>query len=214
MIVLDVEQGSAEWFRARAGIPTASEFSNILTPTGKIPTNSKVDNYRHKLLAEWLVGGEVESYQSQWMSRGQELEGSAREMYCFARDVKVDVVGFVTNDAGTYGCSPDGLIGDSRGLEIKCPAPHTHVSYLLKGKLPTEYIPQIQGSLMVTGRESWDFMSYHPQMAPLILTVERDEKYISDLAEALDRFLEVLEQSKTKLAPYYERTHTHRTTAA
>jgi hypothetical protein len=34
MIILDLEQGTPEWLQARLGIPTASNFGNIITPTG------------------------------------------------------------------------------------------------------------------------------------------------------------------------------------
>ena len=69
-------------------------------------------------------------------------------------------------------CSPDGLIGDNGGLEIKCPSQGVHVEYLLSGKMPTKYTLQVQGFLYVTGREWCDFMSYHPSMKPMIVKME------------------------------------------
>lgn len=200
MRIVDVEQRSPEWFEARLLTPTASQFGNILTPTGKAPTASKVENYRNTLLAEWLAGGEVESYQSQWMTRGIDLEGQAREAFTFLTDLEVREVGFCVNDEPhPIGCSPDGLIGDDGGLEIKCPAPHTHVKYLLDQKLPTEYVPQVQGSMLVTGADYWYFMSFHPRMDPLLIKVERDGEYIALLSEALASFVERLEAGKQAL---------------
>jgi hypothetical protein len=53
--ILNVIQGSAEWFDARCGKPTASRFSAIVTPTGK-PTASKERRaYMLELLAERLT---------------------------------------------------------------------------------------------------------------------------------------------------------------
>lgn len=199
MKILEHEQRSPEWFAARAGVPTASEFHNILTPTGKEPTGQKVVNYRNKLLAEWLVGGEVESYTNQWMQRGIETEAEAREAFTFIMDLEVTEVGFCLRDEPLVGCSPDGLVDNDGGLEIKVPAPHTHVQYLLDGKVPTEYIPQLQGSMMVTGRDYWFFMSYHPGMDPLILKVIRDDDYITKLAGAVGKFLADLESRKQEL---------------
>ena len=57
---------------------------------------------------------------------------------------------------------------------------------LLTGKVPTIYIPQIQGSMMVTGFDSWNFLSYHPAIKPLTQGVYRDEKYIALLREAVE----------------------------
>jgi hypothetical protein len=84
-------------------------------------------------------------------------------------------VGLCLHDEFECGASPDGLVGDDGGLEIKCPLPHTHVSYLRAGDVTGKYIPQIQGCLWITGREWWDFMSYHPAMEDLIVRVYRDE---------------------------------------
>lgn len=195
----DVEQGTESWHKLRCGVPTASQFSNILTPTGKPTTGQRAINYRNTLLAEWMIGGAVESYQSEWMLRGSAYESEAREAFTFIMDIQVDEVGFCLSDNPYSGCSPDGLIGEDGGLEIKVPAPHTHVQYLIDGKAPNDYIPQLQGSMMVTGRDYWYFMSYHPGMDPLILKVERDDDYITKLAEALGQFNDDLQLHKQKL---------------
>lgn len=199
MKIIDAEQRSPDWFAAKAGVPSASGFHNILTPTGKPTTGAKAVNYRNTLLAEWLVGGEIESYTNQWMQRGVEMEAEARESFEFITDMTVDEVGFCKSEAPVCGCSPDGLIGGGEGLEIKCPAPYTHVQYLLDGRVPNEYIPQIQGSMLVTGRDLWWFMSYHPGMDPLIIGVSRDDDYIGALAEALGKFNRELSECKQKL---------------
>jgi len=74
------------------------------------------------------------------------------------------------------------------GLEIKCPMLKTHLKYFLDKKLPTEYFCQVQGSMYITGFDTWDFMSYFPGLKPFIITVERNEGFISKLDEALDEF--------------------------
>ena len=59
-------------------------------------------------------------------------------------------VGLVTNsDLEGQHASPDGLISDDSGFETKCPQPATHAKYLSEGRLPPEYKPQVQGSMMV-----------------------------------------------------------------
>jgi hypothetical protein len=180
MIVVDCPQYSDTWWSSRVGIPTASCFKDILTSTGK--KASAFDRYANTLAAERLMGRTPESFESDWMKRGTELEPQARAFYCFDADRDVPEVGFCTLDDGSAGASPDGLM-DDRGLEIKCPAPHTHVEYLAKGKLPAAYLPQVQGSMWICEREQWDFLSFHPDMPPLLITVDRDEKFIALLAE-------------------------------
>lgn len=204
MIILDVEQGSEAWFQARAGVPTASAFKRILTGTGK-PTSASVrDTYMYELIAEWM-GAQVESFQSEWMARGTELEPQARAYYEFMVDADVVEVGTVFKDARReYSCSPDGLVDDDGGLEIKCPKASTHIKYLLGGKLPTEYVPQVQGSMLVTGRKWWDFLSFHPDLDPFLIRVERDEDYISALETELTKFIQKRDEKLIQLNPISE----------
>lgn len=198
MIVVDCEQRSDAWFRARAGVATASNFGKLLTSTGKL--SSQAEGYADQLVAEWLTGYPISMEQTQWMQRGVELEGEARAYYEFNREVDVTEVGLLLRDDRRVGCSPDGLVGDDGMLEIKCPAPHTHVNYLIGGELPGQYQAQVQGQLYVAERQWCDFVSYHPDMAPLIVRVERDEDYIETLANALDSLIAKVDQRKEKLA--------------
>jgi putative phage-type endonuclease len=197
MIILNVEQNSPEWFEARCGIPTASSFKEIITSTGKASTSAS--NYMNKLLAEWVTGNKTETKQSEWMERGVLLEQEARDFYEFQTDKKVKQVGLVYRDeTKMVACSPDGLL-DNSGLEIKCPAPHTHIKYLLSGKLPAEYVPQVQGSIWVTGADSWDFISYHPDIDPMLIHVERDDEYIEKLESEVNKFVSKLIKQRERL---------------
>lgn len=196
MIILDIDQGSDEWLQARAGIPTASNFDKIVTSKGD-PSKSATA-YRHKLLGEWLAGPE-ESFKSDAMDRGNALEGDARSLYSVFRDKDIGQVGLIyKDDTRLVSCSPDGLM-DNGGLEIKCPLAHTHIKYLMDNKLPSKYIAQVQGSMYVTGMDTWDFMSYHPKIAPLILTIERDNDYISKMNELIEKFIVKLLIDREKL---------------
>jgi hypothetical protein len=187
MIIHDVEQGTPEWFAARLGIPTASEFSKIYTPTGKVSTQAK--GYMNKLLAEIITGEPVQTFEkTPWMERGNELEQEAADFYEFLKDTEVSKIGFCTNDAREYGCSPDRLIGETGGLEIKVVAPHTMASYLLSSEIDMDYWPQVQGNMLVTGRDWWDWMAYCPKMPPLIIRVGRADEYIAGLTERLKTF--------------------------
>lgn len=196
MVINDCEQGSPEWFRARLGIPTASEFSKIITGTGKASTQA--GDYMNRLLAEWLAGEHLEAWEgNQWTERGKELEEEARSYYEMTKNVDVVQVGFVTNDIA--GCSPDGLVGEDGGVEIKGPSPGVHVSYLLADKLPTIHIPQIQGSMWILDRDWWDFISYHPVLDKLVIRVHRDGKYISLLSKAVQNFTDKMLEKKHQL---------------
>lgn len=184
MIILDVEQGSPEWNAARVAIPSASKFKDVITSTGN-PSKS-VTKYCNLLLAEAMAGKKFVSFQSSWMGRGIEMEPEACDLYEFETGNDVRHVGLCYQDEKKlWSCSPDGLIGEDGGLEIKCVSPAVQVEfqlrYLQTGKAPSEHIAQVQGSMFVTGRKWWHFMSYHPDLDPLIIRVERDNDFIMKL---------------------------------
>ena len=188
----DVVQGSAEWFSARAGFLSASCFGEIFTPTGKEATGAKVENYANRLISERITGKPCESgFSSAAMERGHIIEIEARAFYEMTFDIDVTQVGLVEN--GDYSCSPDGLIMEGgqiiKGLEIKSPLAHTQIGYLKKGVLPTQYIPQVQGSMFVCEVNQWDFLSYHPDLKPLLLTIERDQEWLDNLSPVAEEFL-------------------------
>jgi YqaJ-like viral recombinase domain len=184
--IVSCEQGSPEWFAARLGLPTASEFSTVMAKGkdgGKSVTRK---TYMLKLAGEILTGEPMESYSNVHMERGKEQEAEAREAYELMRDVDTLQVGFIVN--GDKGCSPDSLIGSDGGLEIKTALPHIQVERLLKGDLPAEHRAQVQGNMWVTERQYWDFVSYCPRLPLLIVRVPRDDGYIATLAGAVKEF--------------------------
>jgi len=199
IIIDDMEQGSESWFTARRGIPTASCFSKIITPTGGKSTQSKA--YMNTLLYEWWTGKSEDDFQSDWMARGQDVENDAREAYKFIKSKDVKQVGIVYKDSRKLiSCSPDGMLED-RGQEIKCPKASTHVGYILGGmKIPNAYIPQAQGGMYVTGFDKWEFMSYHPDMKPLMVTVNRDDEYIKKMDELLTKFVNEMLEKREQLS--------------
>lgn len=190
------EQGSPEWLAARLGIPSASMFAKIVTTKGI--WSASADAYINQLVAERLTGEREEVFQSHHMLRGTELEPDARDLYSLISDAEVTEVGFCLHDTLSAGCSPDGLIGEDGGLEIKCPAPSTHVEYLRGEVLPSKYKQQVMGCLWITGREWWDFVSYHPTMKPLIVRVERDEEYIAALENCVTKAVHLIEENVEK----------------
>lgn len=187
MQIIDCEQGTDDWFKARMGIPTASEFSTILAKGKDGGKSVGRATYMMKLAGEILTGEPMEAYSNVHMERGKLLEDEARDGYAFMRDVDPARVGFVRN--GNRGCSPDSLIGDNGGLEIKTALPHIQIDRLIKGTLPPEHKAQVQGNIWLCEREWWDFVSYcSPRLPLLIVRVPRDDGYIANLAGAVDQF--------------------------
>lgn len=191
-IYRDLTQGSVEWLAIRKGRPTASRFSDIVTATGK--PSASAGPYIRELIAECFCpdfptwGGNAAT------DRGVELEPAAREAFGLHTGLAIEQVGFVISDDNTCGCSPDSLVVStlgtthSAGVEIKCPAPKTHVGYVLDGVLPDVYRAQVHGSMIVTGFNIWHFYSHFPGLKPLHVVVQRDD-YTELLAKALTAFV-------------------------
>jgi len=201
----NVPQGSDAWLALRLGIPTASNFHKIVTPTGKLSTQAR--GYMFTLIAERLLGYSVEEIGNlHWIARGKELEPKAITMYEFERDVETEPVGFVTTDDGRMGCSPDRLIKNRPGaLELKCPAPQTHICYMIDG-FGTDYVPQVQGQMLIGEWEWVDRYSHHPDLPPVLQRTLRDDAFIAKLRDALDAFCEQYDRTleKVKARGYFE----------
>jgi|26BtaG_2_1085354.scaffolds.fasta_scaffold11698_3 putative phage-type endonuclease len=198
MIISETPQGTPEWLTERAGIPTSSSFDMIVTSAGK-PSKQR-QKYLYTLAAERITGVKTEHYQSVAMQNGIALEDEARSMYEFITGNEVKQVGACFPDEKRRcASSPDGLIGKDGAIEIKCPSAHTHIEYLLKGKLPVTYFAQVQGQMFVTARKYVHFFSYYPGLKPLLIKVEQDKDFIMALAIELEIFCKELDEVTERL---------------
>jgi len=188
--IFEMEQGSDAWKLARLGIPTASEFQTIIAKGRGGGESKGRKTYLYKLAGECLTGEPGYSYTNDHMERGKQMEDEARELYSFAREQECQRVGFIRN--ANKGCSPDSLIGHDGGLEIKTKLPHLQLEVLDYGEVPSEHVAQLQGFLLVTGRQWIDFVSYWPGLKLFVKRVQRDEHYIATLKVAIDEFNEEL----------------------
>ena len=169
MNTVECEQGSGEWFQAKLGCLSSARIASAIA---KYRDKKKRDDemacrydLRLELACERLTGKTAEHYVSTYMEQGTEREPIARAEYEMRNGVYVSQIGFVYHPRIEWaGCSPDGLVGDSGLIEIKCPKVETHLEYLLGDKIPDKYLPQMLWQLACTGREWNDFVSYHPDM--------------------------------------------------
>jgi putative phage-type endonuclease len=187
IIIHQVEQGSLEWFNLRVGMVTASKFSDIIK-NGKNGQESQCRlTLIETLTAEILINKKLDFGQSFSMKQGIEREPLAKIAYEQKTFNRVDRVGLIQIEDYYIGCSPDGLINDNGGIEIKCPEPKKHLEYLKSETMPSEYIAQVQGCMWVSNRKYWDFVSYNPDFPEhlqlKIIRVNRDEEVIAKIAK-------------------------------
>ncbi len=199
----EFEQYSDEYWAVRNGLPTASSASKLITSAGKTSTQYK--ELALTLAADMYAGKAVDSWEGNGATqRGTELEPEAREAYEFIKGVDVEQVGFVTDNNGIYGASPDGTVGQDGLVEIKCQMAKGHVKtldYFAKnGKAPPDYISQCQMQMFVTGRGYCDLFHYHPSLPPIIIRQIADKEFfavlesqIKEVIKERERLIKVLE---------------------
>lgn len=199
MKTLDVPQRSQQWYDARRGMVTCSRFDSILTPKTEKPASAQW-SLINELIAESILPPEqgVIRGMTAEMEQGVILEAEARCSYELEyASAPVKEVGFVIHSSGLFGGSPDALVGETSGVEIKCPAGPTHIGYIREGVLPSEYRCQVHGYLIVTGRKQWDFFSYCRNLPPFKLTVSRDS-FTDKLEAELFNFVQRYDAERVK----------------
>lgn len=168
---LNIPQGTPEWHAARAGWVTCSELSSLMAKgDGKMRTK-----YLRQLAAECLIGRSASSFKGNiYTEMGKDTEPVARELLELEVGRPIIETGIIRNHDIGVSCSPDGLVGDDEMAEFKCCIPTVQIERLEKGTLPSEYVLQVQGSLLVTGRKACWFQSYSPDLPRLVIRVEPD----------------------------------------
>lgn len=198
--IFTCDQNTPEWFAARAGIPTASEFHTVMA-SGRSGGESKTrKTYLYKLAGELITGESTEGYTNAHMERGHVMEEDARRKYSFIADAEVQSVGFLRN--GDKGASPDGLIGDRGMFEAKSKLPHMLIDCLMRDDFPPEHKAQCQGALWVAEREWIDIVVYWPKLPLFVKRAYRDEAYIASIATAVKNFNEELAEIVEKIRGY------------
>jgi hypothetical protein len=199
MKIHNVEPSSGEWLSLRLGIPTASMMHKILTPA-KLEFSKQARAYAFRLVAEKLLNESLDSIDHiEHVQRGKDLEPQAVNMFELVEEVKTAPVGFITTDDLRVGATPDRLIvGEAAALECKCPAPWTHLEYLVDG-FGADYIIQVQGQAYVGEFEYVSRWSYHPALPPVLAKTYRDEAIIGKLRVALDQFLDMRDEIERRV---------------
>lgn len=166
-LVVDCEQRTEEWHRARLGKLCGSKAADMLSSRKDGKPAAGRQNLLTQLVLERITGRSHESgYQSRYMEQGAEREVDATGQYEALTGQPVFSVGFLQHAELAAGVSLDGYIGSLDApegiIEIKCPIPATHLEYLETGVVPGDYLKQITHALWLTGAQWCDWMSFNP----------------------------------------------------
>jgi putative phage-type endonuclease len=195
------EQRTDQWLLDRLGHVTASKADCVLA--GK--ETAKRQGYIIQLVTERLTGQVQDSFSNSAMAWGTEQEPVARAVYqsTLAGDLFVEETGFVKHPSIEWlGASPDGLVGDGL-VEIKCPNSTTHVEYLMDGKVPAKYKPQMMVQMLCTQRKWCDFVSFDPRLPDdlqlFIVRFEPKQEELDKIESAIKDFLAEVDKATNKL---------------
>jgi hypothetical protein len=192
-----MEQGSKEWFAARCGKVTASRIADVMARTKK-GWGAARGHYMDKLVAERITGQPMAQKQVMSLDRRLEMEPEARVAYEFYSDNEVTEVGVIDHPViPNAAASPDGLIGDDGGLEIKCCDTAQHIQMITTGVIDPDYLLQCHFGMACTDRQWWDFVSYDPlmpeEMKLWVKRIPRDNKRIAEIEWEVIAFLTEVE---------------------
>lgn len=185
----ELEQGSPEWLDERCGILTASNVGKLLTPKLQVADNETSRGLTETLVAERLTLHVDYVHPSFDMQLGTLNEPLARDLYR-EQCSPVDEIGFAIREINglSLGASPDGLVGENGGLEIKSRRPKTHLRTILTNTVPAENMAQIQACMLVLDRDWWDYLSYSGGWPIHVIRVYPDHTYQDAIIAALTAF--------------------------
>lgn len=222
-----IAQGSDEWDLVRLTRFTSSEWYKLMecgkrpmteaelkarpkagkgSKTTQVPDPSKMSaaglKYIRKKVWETLSGKKLPEAYAYPLVYGKETEPEAVLYYEQKYGVETTIVGFqVFGDHA--GGSPDRLIGEDEGLEIKCPSSDEQIDYLmltdhwdLKRCYP-EYYWQCVSLMLFTDRKKWNFCTFDPRMinekhklTHIILEWDKVEEDIDAVVKSLEGAIE------------------------
>jgi len=196
-----MQQRSPEWFEARKNRITASMVGAIL---GVAPYMTRADAMR--AMVRESLGAEREFQGNIATEYGTNNEAGALIDYRIETGREVEEVGFIQHEDWA-GCSPDGLIGDLGGVEVKCPYGLRKAEKPVPFKTLAEqphYEAQVQLSLFITARSFWDFFQWSPSGTAhetALPDKEWQDKNLPILRQFYAEFLDELKSPDDHLAP-------------
>lgn len=197
-------QGSDAWLQARVGVITGSRFKDARDKLKSGKPSGKMLSYAHDLARERCGGKAASVFVNAAMRFGTEQEPFARMAYEDATGNLVEEVGFITSACGTFGLSPDGLVGEDGVLEVKTMvASDTLFAAVVDGDI-SAYTDQCNGYLWMLGRKWVDLVLYAPDLEPFglhltIRRIERNDADIDALQADLVAFAAMVKENETRL---------------
>ena len=170
------KEDEEKWLDARRGLITGTKLKDILP-------KARGNGYRqgfYQLIAERIA---IPPDQENVMERGKRLEEYAIEEFerRTGKKVNKDLVLWVRDDDERIAVSPDGFIGKTEAVEVKCLASARYIEVYLKQEIPAEYQTQVIQYFIVNEKlKKLYFVMYDPRMPKPIFWIEVKREDIQD----------------------------------
>lgn len=164
--LVEAENELSEWQKKRLGRITCSMFGKI-TKVKSGAWGETALSYLYDLIGEHMTGKPSETFTgSKATDWGNLYEEEALKAYTKRTGRKTRPAGFFKDaEMNLVGGTPDALCGEAGVIEVKCPLTYkNHLRTVITKKVPSEYMDQVLGHMMLTGKFWCDFVSYDPRI--------------------------------------------------
>lgn len=159
------KQGSAAWFSDRTGELTASRMPAAMKRLKNGADSAERAALKIEVLSERLTNIVVPHYVTPAMQHGIDTEPAARAAAELAHGVLIEECGYIRHPTiPFFGASPDGRVGKSLGVEIKCPTTAKYLTWRLAGVVPDEHKPQMTAQCVCAGFDEVEFIAFDPRL--------------------------------------------------
>ena len=188
-----------KWLAAREGKVTGTYLGKIISQK-----NDKPKAGFYQLIATRLA---LPSNGENVLDRGRRLENEAMARFEKETGKKVnkDLILCISEENENMAYSPDGLIGKTEGIEVKCLNSASHIEAWLTQKIPTEYYFQtIQPFIVNSKLKTLYFVYYDPRIPAkdfFYLTIQKDDETVAKYKAEELKVLKQIEEIVLKLSP-------------
>lgn len=181
----DSPQRSPRWQKLHVGRVGASDLGRWLAVSKRDskPLKGRSDLER-EIAFEITFNVPFSKFVTGAMQEGIDNEDYVRDQYSAKMGVEVKKAGAFYSKH--FIASPDGLVGEDGGIEIKWLQDSNWTEVIASGKPLDDHYKQTQGNLYASGRKWWDYIAANGNTGRyFVLRVERDEEMIKGIADSV-----------------------------
>ncbi len=167
-----------EWLEARRGRITGTRLKDLVSKRGN---GYKMGYY--ELIAERVA---LPPSEENAMDRGKRLEDLAMERFVKETGKKVsnELVLWHRDDDENIAVSPDGSIGKTEAVEVKCLSSALHIKAWLTKQIPDDYEMQVMKYFIVNEKlKKLYFVFFDPRMPKDFFFLEVERAGVAERAE-------------------------------